>query len=169
MWSSVKKVANDSLPWAPVNHRRLPRRELGYWTSEERHHPYQGSFDLWEIQWIVVYLGSMRVPAEKTRPWYGYFTAVRWHTQDIPITAHFAEFRARVPPGKRPCVVRMAIIRKILTSAYYMLKRRQLFGWVDEKLYQRKLTDLNRLVRRFNRENESRQEEKREASWLILK
>ena len=33
---------------------------------------------------------------------------------------------------------RIALIRKILVSAYHMLKRREMFHWADDELYSRK-------------------------------
>ena len=41
---------------------------------------------------------------------------------------HFTEFKNRIKTGKKPCTVRMAVIRKILVSAYHMLKRGQFFS-----------------------------------------
>ncbi len=64
---------------------------------------------------------------------------------------HFTEFNERIKKGKRSCTVRMALIRKILVSAYHMLKRDQLFHWVDEKSYERKLTDLNRVIKKYEK------------------
>ena len=64
---------------------------------------------------------------------------------------HFTEFKERIKKGKRPCTVRMALIRKILVSAYHMLKRDQLFHWVDEKSYERKLTDLHRVIKQYEK------------------
>ena len=64
---------------------------------------------------------------------------------------HFTEFKARIKKGKKPCTVRMAVIRKILVSAYHMLKRDQLFHWVDEKSYEKKLTELHRVIRKYEK------------------
>ena len=68
---------------------------------------------------------------------------------------HFSEageyletFYQRVKKGKKAEVYRMAIIRKILVCAYYMLKRDKLFYWVDEKLYKDKLREFNRLLKK---------------------
>jgi transposase len=59
---------------------------------------------------------------------------------------HLGSFYARVKKGKRASVSRMALIRKTLVCAYYMLKRKKEFYWVDEKLYQAKLKALRNTV-----------------------
>jgi transposase len=58
---------------------------------------------------------------------------------------HLTTFYARVKQGKRAGVYRMAMIRKTLVCAYYMLKRNQLFKWVDNDLYQEKLRELKKI------------------------
>ena len=40
----------------------------------------------------------------------------------------------------------MALIRKTLVCAYYMLKRKKKFYWVDDKLYNEKLRQFNIIV-----------------------
>ena len=40
----------------------------------------------------------------------------------------------------------MALIRKTLVCAYYMLKREKLFYWVDDRLYQSKLSELKKII-----------------------
>lgn len=45
---------------------------------------------------------------------------------------------------KKAGIYRMVIIRKILVCAYYMLKRRNKFYWLDKNNYNRKLTELRR-------------------------
>lgn len=59
---------------------------------------------------------------------------------------HLGSFYVRVKKGKRASVSRMALIRKTLVCAYYMLKRKKQFYWVDEKLYQTKLKALRNAV-----------------------
>jgi transposase len=59
---------------------------------------------------------------------------------------HLSTFYERVKKGKKPSVSRMALIRKTLVCAYYMLKRDKLFLWVDEKLYQQKLKEFGNIV-----------------------
>lgn len=54
-------------------------------------------------------------------------------------------FYARVKQGKKAGVSRMAMIRKTLVCAYYMLKRNQVFRWVDNDLYNKKLKEFNKL------------------------
>ena len=71
----------------------------------------------------------------------GHFTSCR----------HFSDFKDRLSTGKRPGTVRIAIIRKTLTCAYHMLKRNQLFRWVETESYQRKIVELDRLVSRFEK------------------
>jgi transposase len=58
---------------------------------------------------------------------------------------HLTTFYARVKQGKRAGVYRMAMIRKTLVCAYYMLKRNQLFKWVDNDLYREKLRELKKI------------------------
>jgi len=74
------------------------------------------------------------------------------HFQKIP---HYRQFRDRIKAGKKPCIVRMALIRKVLVSAYYVLTRKQPFRWVDQKSYATKLHELNSLVRKFEKTEHS--------------
>ena len=62
---------------------------------------------------------------------------------------HFSSFYERVRVGKSPGKSRIALIRKMLVSAYYMLKREKLFSWVEQDLYERKKTRLSRELRRI--------------------
>ena len=64
---------------------------------------------------------------------------------------HFGQFKERIKTGKRPCIVRMALIRKTLVSAYNMLEQKKVFYWVDQESYARKLTELDRLIRKFEK------------------
>lgn len=59
---------------------------------------------------------------------------------------HLGSFYERVKKGKKAGVYRMALIRKILVCAYYMLKRKKKFYWVDDKLYNEKLRQFNNIV-----------------------
>jgi transposase len=59
---------------------------------------------------------------------------------------YLGTFYERVKKGKKAGVYRMALIRKILVCAYYMLKRKTKFYWVEEKLYQEKLRDFRKIV-----------------------
>ena len=79
-------------------------------------------------------------------------------------TEHLCEFKERISHGKKACVVRMAIIRKILTSAYEMLRRKELFHWVDQESYRRKLAEAERLQRRFDSKEAKQIDRRRSAS-----
>ena len=59
---------------------------------------------------------------------------------------YLGAFYERVKKGKKAGVYRMALIRKVLVCAYYMLKRKKLFYWTDEKLYQEKLRGFRNIV-----------------------
>jgi hypothetical protein len=69
----------------------------------------------------------------------------------FPKIAHYGQFNDRIKAGKKPCIVRMALIRKVLVSAYYMLTRKQRFYWIDQKSYARKLQEMKSLVRKFQK------------------
>jgi transposase len=64
---------------------------------------------------------------------------------------YLTNFYKRVKKGKKAGVYRMAIIRKVLVSAYFMLKRKESFYWYDEKNYERKLIEMNRDINRFKK------------------
>lgn len=55
---------------------------------------------------------------------------------------HMGEFYHRLRMYKSAGKSRIALIRKILVSAYHMLKRRQIFYWADDELYSRKLKEF---------------------------
>lgn len=55
---------------------------------------------------------------------------------------HMSEFYGRVKIGKSAGKSRIALIRKILASAYHMLNRKQKYHWVEEELYSKKLKDF---------------------------
>lgn len=59
---------------------------------------------------------------------------------------HLGAFYTRVKQGKKAGVYRMALIRKTLVCAYYMLKRNKLFYWTDKKLYNEKIREFNNII-----------------------
>ena len=67
-------------------------------------------------------------------------------TQSVPhfkqAGPHFASFYARLRAGKSAGKSRIALIRKMLVCAYFMLKRRQLFFWAEKDRYDRKKTKV---------------------------
>jgi transposase len=75
------------------------------------------------------------------------------HLTKVP---HFGEFKERIKGGKKSCTVRMALIRKVLVSAYYMLSRNQPFRWIDPISYERKLKKMNRIVKKYSRGESAR-------------
>lgn len=62
------------------------------------------------------------------------------------INGHLASFFERAKIGKKSSVSRMALIRKTLVCVYYMLKRKKLFYWVEERLYLEKLSEFHAIV-----------------------
>jgi transposase len=52
---------------------------------------------------------------------------------------HMAQFYQRVRVGKSAGKSRLALIRKILVSAYHMLQKDEPYYWVEEELYSKKL------------------------------
>ncbi len=75
----------------------------------------------------------------------------------FPKVPHFGQFKERIKTGKKPCTVRMALIRKILVSAYYMLTRKQAFRWIEPDTYERKIKEMNRIVKKFSRVESSKE------------
>jgi len=61
---------------------------------------------------------------------------------------HINAFYNRVGKGKSAGKIRMAIIRKILVSAYHMLKYGQTYKWKDNKSYERKLMEYDLELRK---------------------
>lgn len=59
---------------------------------------------------------------------------------------YLGDFYQRVKVGKKAGVYRMAMIRKILVCAFYMLKRKKQFYWVDEKLCNKKIQEFRKIV-----------------------
>jgi transposase len=62
---------------------------------------------------------------------------------------HYDSFYTRLRAGKSAGKSRMALIRKVIVSAYYMLKRDQEFKWKEEKNVERKRADIQRTFRRY--------------------
>ena len=57
---------------------------------------------------------------------------------------HTSEFYGRVKIGKSAGKSRIALIRKILVSAYHMLNRKQTYPWVEEELYSKKMENFQK-------------------------
>ena len=57
---------------------------------------------------------------------------------------HMAKFYQRVRVGKSAGKSRLALIRKILVSAYHMLRKDEPYRWVEEELYSKKLQSFQR-------------------------
>jgi hypothetical protein len=55
-----------------------------------------------------------------------------------------AKFYQRVRVGKSVGKSRLALIRKILVSAYHMLRKDEPYRWVEKELYSKKLQSLQR-------------------------
>ena len=55
-----------------------------------------------------------------------------------------SEFYGRVKIGKSAGKSRIALIRKILVSAYHMLNRKQTYPWVEEELYSKKMENFQK-------------------------
>ena len=70
------------------------------------------------------------------------------------------EFYGRVKIGKSAGKCRIALIRKILVSAYHMLNRKQKYHWVEEELYSRKLKEFQNEMTKIT----TSAEEKRESA-----
>ena len=62
---------------------------------------------------------------------------------------YFDSFYTRLRAGKSAGKSRMALIRKVIVSAYYMLKRNQEFKWKEEKNVERKRVEIQRTFRRY--------------------
>lgn len=62
---------------------------------------------------------------------------------------HFSQFYQRVKVGKSAGKSRIALIRKVLVSAYYMLKRRQKFHGANDELYSKKLKDFRKEIEKI--------------------
>ena len=72
------------------------------------------------------------------------------------IGPHLSAFYGRVQVGKSAGKARIAMIRKILVTAYHMLKKHEPCYWFDAELYARKLTefriDIVRLSQKYEEE-----------------
>jgi len=66
---------------------------------------------------------------------------------------YFDNFYTRLRAGKSAGKTRMALIRKVIVSAFYMLKRNQKFKWQEEKNVERKKADIQRAFKRFRKMN----------------
>ena len=66
-------------------------------------------------------------------------------------SSHIKNFKERIKKGKHSGTVRMAVIRKILTAAYHMLKKKELYYWVETECYERKLQELNKIVYKYDK------------------
>lgn len=62
---------------------------------------------------------------------------------------HLTSFYERVRVGKSPGKSRIALIRKVLVSAYFMLKRSKQFTWVNQDLYERKKALVRQQIERI--------------------
>jgi len=76
---------------------------------------------------------------------------------------HFADFYQRIRAGKSSGKARMALIRKMLVAAYFMLKRRQQFSWTDPEVQLRKNSRIPREIERARRNYEAAKESSRVA------
>ena len=64
---------------------------------------------------------------------------------------YFDDFYTRMRAGKSAGKSRMALIRKVIVSAYYMLKRKQEFKWQEENNVTRKKDMIQRILRRYEK------------------
>ena len=71
---------------------------------------------------------------------------------------HFAAFYERIRTGKSSGKARVALIRKMLVAAYFMLKRRQMFSWADPGLQERKNSRILQQVEKARRSYEAAKE-----------
>ena len=76
---------------------------------------------------------------------------------------HMKDFYASIKVGKSIGKARIALIRKILVSAYYMLKRNKLYYWVDKISYDRKLQEYHRVLNKLEFCNKKDQTLKKSA------
>jgi len=56
------------------------------------------------------------------------------------------EFYWRLRKGKGACKARTAVVRKILTAMYYMLREREYYGYMNKKLHDRKMREYKRFL-----------------------
>jgi transposase len=62
---------------------------------------------------------------------------------------HMNDFYQRVKTGKSNGKARIALIRKILVSAYHMLKKKEHYYWIDEEKYKKKLLKYEKEIYRI--------------------
>ena len=70
------------------------------------------------------------------------------------IEPHISAFHQRMKVGKSAGKVRIAVLRKVLVSAYNMLKRNETCYWINKDLYTRKLKEYHKDLARIAREQE---------------
>ena len=70
------------------------------------------------------------------------------------IAPHISEFHQRVKVGKSAGKVRIAVIRKVLVSAYNMLKKNETCFWINKELYTSKLKEYHKTLKRIARKRE---------------
>lgn len=64
---------------------------------------------------------------------------------------YLSDFYKRVKVGKKAGVYRMALMRKILVSAYHMLKNKKQFYWINENTFNRKLKELDKMQKKIKK------------------
>jgi hypothetical protein len=76
---------------------------------------------------------------------------------------HMSGFYARVRVGKSVGKSRLALIRKIMVSAYHMLKKNEKYYWCEEQMHERKVKEFYRELERINTALEEEEEKKEVA------
>lgn len=66
--------------------------------------------------------------------------------------SYFQVFYTRLRKGKSAGKARLALIRKVLTSAYYMLKRKNEFFWKSKLTYDNKVHKLKSVMKSLSKE-----------------
>jgi len=77
---------------------------------------------------------------------------------------HLSSFYIRVRQGKSAGKSRIALIRKMLVAAYFMLKRHERFRWVDKRLYDLKKTKTASELKKARARCEQYRKESQEAA-----
>ena len=77
---------------------------------------------------------------------------------------HFTDFYERIRQGKSAGKSRIALIRKMLVAAYFMLKRHERFRWVNDRLYDLKKTNIASEFKKARSRCEEYQKESQEAA-----
>ena len=70
------------------------------------------------------------------------------------IKPHISAFHQRVKVGKSAGTARIATIRKVLVSAYNMLKKKEICYWINSDLYGRKLNEFRSDIARITQQIE---------------